>query len=116
MKIAVIGSRGYNNYNEFCEMLEYFIQNLGEVTFVSGAAKSGGDALIARYCKENNLPLIEFPADWNNLGKKAGFIRNKQIIDEAEGVIAFWDLKSKGTEHSILLARKKGIKIKIVEI
>lgn len=115
-KVAVIGSRGFSNYILFCEKLEYLTQNLKDVTYVSGGAKSGGDFLIAKYCKENNLPIIEHLPDWDLHGKAAGFIRNKLIIEDADYLIAFWNLESKGTEHSIILARQKGIPIKIVEI
>ncbi len=117
MRIAVIGSRGFSDYPLFCEKLEYLIQNLkGEITFVSGGCKSGGDRLISEYCKEKGLPLIEHLPDWDTFSKKAGFLRNQLIVDDADCLIAFWDGISKGTLSSIKMAEKKGIKIKIVKI
>ena len=118
MKIAVIGSRNFTDYDFFKEKLEYLIQNIKEdIQFVSGGAKSGGDALIKRYCQENNLPLIEFLPEYDKYPPKIAPIkRNQQIIDESNLMIAFWDNSSRGTKSAIEMARKKGIKIKIVSI
>lgn len=52
VKVAVIGSRSFSDYELFCEKLEYLTQNLTDIIFVSGGAKSGADNLIKRYCKE----------------------------------------------------------------
>jgi len=116
-KIGVIGSRGYNNYKEFKEQIEYLTSNILEpIIWVSGGCKSGGDALISRYCKDNNFELIEYLPDWDKHGKAAGFIRNKLIIEDIEYLIAFWDQMSKGTKSSLDLAEKKGMKVRIVKI
>lgn len=42
---------------------------------------------------------------WDLHGKSAGFKRNVHIIDDSDEVIAFWDGKSRGTRHSINLAK-----------
>ena len=59
-------------------------------------------------CKliENNIKTLIFPANWEKYGKRAGFIRNEDIIKNCDAVIAFWDGKSKGTFHSLSLADK----------
>lgn len=117
VKLAVIGSRGFSDYDFFREKLEYLIKNLGEdITYVSGGCKSGGDALIKRYCDENQYELVEHLPDWDLHGKKAGFIRNQLIVDDATHLIAFWDNQSKGTLSSIKMAEKKRIPIKIITI
>jgi hypothetical protein len=54
-----------------------------------------------------------FKPDWDKYGKRAGFIRNELIINEADKIIAFWDGESKGTKLSIDLAIKAGKPIDI---
>lgn len=117
-KIAVIGSRGFDAYIYFCEKLEYLISNLdGEIEFVSGGCKSGGDALLARYCKENNLKLTEYLPDYIKYsGKVAPIKRNDLIVENSTHLIAFYDGVSKGTGYTLKVAEKKGIPIKIVKI
>ena len=108
MITAVIGSRSFNNYDFLEENLDTF--DITEI--VSGGAK-GADSLAERYAKENDLPMKIFPPDWETHGKQAAFIRNKEIIDYAEIVIAFWDGKSTGTKHSIDIANKQGKQVYI---
>lgn len=52
---------------------------------------------------------MEFPADWNAHGKAAGPIRNQQMAQEADVLIAFWDGKSRGTKDMIEKATRAGL-------
>lgn len=104
MKLAVVGSREFTNYNLLCNTLDNIP---GITTIVSGGAR-GADTFASLYAKQRNIPVIEFKPDWNKYGKSAGFIRNKQIVDECDQLIAFWDGVSRGTNHSIKLAISGG--------
>ena len=116
-KIAVIGSRNFCDYSFFAEKLEQIISNLeGEIEFVSGGCKSGGDALISRWCKENNYKLTEFLPDWEAHKKAAGIIRNRLIVDECTHLIAYWDGVSKGTKSSIDMCNKQNKPLIIIKI
>ena len=120
MKIAIIGSRGFNDYPLLCKLMKKIKSPISEI--VSGGAR-GADSLGARYAKENDIPLKVFEAQWDDIEAEgalvkqnrqgnlynslAGFWRNKDIVDRAEMVVAFWDEKSKGTENSVQRARAK---------
>ena len=67
---------------------------------VSGTA-IGVDQLGEQWAKEHGVPVARFPANWDSFGKGAGYIRNKQMADYADALIAIWDGKSRGTEHMI---------------
>lgn len=109
MKVAVIGSRTFNDYNEVKNVLSTIKITL----LVSGGAK-GADSLGERYAKENNIETKIFYPDWGKNGRKAGFLRNTDIINEAELVIAFWDGQSKGTKDSLDKALKNNKKVLII--
>ena len=79
-------------------------------TIISGHAK-GTDALGEEYAKEKNIPLEIYPAEWDKYGKSAGPIRNALMASVAEGLIAFWDCKSRGTRNMIEQALKHKLKI-----
>ena len=105
MKLGIIGSRTFDNYI----VLEEFIKNTLQVDkielIVSGDAQ-GADKMGAFFAERNNIKTLIFPPDWDKHGKAAGFIRNKDIVNNSDIILAFWDGKSKGTRHSIGLAHK----------
>ena len=111
MKVAVIGSRSFNKYENVVNVLS----KLTITEIISGGAV-GADKLGERYAEENEIPTKIFLPDWEKYGKSAGFIRNTQIIEEAELVVAFWDMESKGTKDSISKAEKLGKKILIINV
>jgi hypothetical protein len=110
MKVAVIGSRDFNDYELVKETLKYYTITL----LVSGGAK-GADSFGERYANENNIETLIFKPDWDKHGKAAGMIRNTDIVNNADTIIAFWDGESKGTKDSITKAEKKGKNIIIVK-
>jgi len=79
---------------------------------VSGAAK-GADTLGERYAEEKGYTCKQFPADWGAHGRAAGFRRNEQMLEQADGVIAFSVNESKGTEHMIKIAKEAGKKVAV---
>lgn len=103
MKLAIIGSRTFDNYDFLTEILE---PHKSKVTLVISGAAKGADSLGEKWAIQNKIETLIFPANWKKYGKRAGFIRNEDIIKNCDYVIAFWDGKSKGTAHSISLCKK----------
>ena len=106
IKLAIIGGRTFNNLQLFNNQLANIRQVHNIIQIISGGAK-GADTFGANYARQNNIPLLEFIPDWNTYGKSAGFRRNVDIITACTACLAFWDGKSKGTKHSIDLARQQ---------
>lgn len=57
--------------------------------------------------------MKRFPADWGKYGKSAGVLRNKQMAEYADGLIAFWDGKSRGTANMIETAKGLGLRVRV---
>lgn len=116
MKLAVVGSRDFDDYDLVQDAVLTMGINYGISDFIiiSGGAK-GADSLAKKLAVCWGYPLIEFLPDWRLHGLKAGYLRNKQIVDECDYLIAFWDGKSKGTKHSIDLAERAGKLYKIIK-
>ena len=94
--LAVVGSRGFQDY----ELMKKELSTLTFDEMDSGGA-DGTDKLAERYAKEFNIPIKIFKADWDLIGKAAGMIRNRLIVDYCHTGIAFWDGRSRGTAHAI---------------
>lgn len=112
MKLIIAGSRtitdrclGFYLIN-YC-ILDYWKMPLTKVKeIVSGAAK-GVDKIGEEFAKEFNIKCTRFPANWERYGKRAGYIRNDQMVRYANALLAIWDGKSKGTQSTIHLAKKR---------
>lgn len=79
------------------------------VTLVSGMAQ-GADSMAWQWARNNMCKVIEMPANWKVHGKRAGFIRNNEMAEMADGLLAFHDGLSKGTMHMIITAENKQLK------
>ena len=103
-KLIIAGGRDFTNSKQLVETINHLesknIFTTDNLEIVSGMA-NGADKMGYVIAKTNNLPVKEFPADWNTYGKRAGFLRNNQMGDYADGLLAFWDGKSRGTKHMI---------------
>ncbi|MFA6198798.1 MAG: DUF2493 domain-containing protein [Bacteroidales bacterium] len=101
MKVAVVGSRNITNEQLIFNCLaRYYI-----TCIVSGGA-IGVDSIAEKYAILNNIDTEIYLPDWKKYGKKAGFVRNKDIIKNSQMTVAFWDGSSKGTLDSINYSKK----------
>lgn len=108
MKIAIIGSRDFNNY----EFLKKELDNLivfGD-SIISGGA-TGADTLAQRYAKEKGLSITIYYPNYAVEGRGAAFKRNTKIASSCDTLIAFWVNGSRGTKHAIDTARGYGKKV-----
>lgn len=107
-KVIIAGSRGVTEEREIKIALvraRLSPRNVAEV--VSGTAR-GVDQLGERVARQFNIPVKRFPADGNQYGKRAGFLRNAEMAEYADILVAVWDGKSKGTAHMMGLMAKAG--------
>lgn len=114
MKVIIAVGREFNDYGLLKTKCDFYLEKtFSEIEIVSGKA-TGADSLGELYAKECEYRLKEFPANWQLNGRAAGPIRNEEMGDYAEALIAFWDGKSKGTKHMIDYMKKLGKPVKIV--
>ncbi len=110
IRVAIVGSRGFQRRDWVVE----FVKNLPpNVTVVSGHCANSPDVWAEKVAKERGLPTLIFPADWGEHGKAAGFIRNKLIVEAADIIVAFWDEESRGTKHTMDLAKAAGKPVQV---
>ena len=127
MKIIIAGGRDFNDYPLMKQKCSEILKDLlpactnetENVEIISGGAR-GADRLGETFAREHSFRLKVFKADWDKLGKIAGFVRNEQMAvyasqDNDLGVlIAFWDGKSEGTGNMVDLAFRYDLKVYVV--
>ena len=109
MKLAIIGSRNLTHI----DIGQYIPLQCREI--VSGGAR-GVDTIAAAFAQQHNLLLTVFPPDYTRYGRAAPIVRNKQIVDYADEVLAFWDGISKGTLSVIQYCKKTGKECRVIHI
>ena len=132
MKIAIVGSRRYENKKRIKDFIFKIKQKKGvDTIIVSGGCKDGADRYAKKYAIEFGLQYEEYPPAHhahnlycvlpeNRYGKeysiKHFFVRNKIIANVSDMVIAFIPegIKSKGSLDTIKQAKKQGKKVKII--
>ena len=109
MPLAIIGSRDCPIF----DLGAYLNRSIDAI--VSGGAK-GAEAHAKYFAQRHGIKVIEFLPDYAKYGKSAPLVRNKQIIDNCDEVLAFWDGKSRGTKYTIDYAEKMGKPVRVIRI
>lgn len=103
-KLIIAGGRDFNDRQllaDSLDVLAYGELSIDyEVSIVSGMAR-GADRLGYEFARLNNIQTYTFPANWHKYGKRAGYLRNAEMGNFADGLLVFWDGKSRGTQHMI---------------
>lgn len=79
---------------------------------ISGMAQ-GVDLIAWQWAGQHKIDRVAMPAEWDINGRSAGFIRNSEMAEVADALIAVWDGQSKGTAHMIQQAMRKNLRIYI---
>ncbi len=131
LTIVITGSRSLSTQPGFLGYLHADLSLLkstyDEVRLIHGTAM-GVDRTAGRVADSMDMPVKGMPADWDTFGKRAGYVRNEEMLDfalkyQSESsedmdvlVLAYWDMESPGTAHCIESARKRDMKVCIRRI
>lgn len=105
MKVAIIGSREFDDYPFLKSIWKCYFEHRNIECIISGGAR-GADLAGKKLAKEYGYKYVEFLPDWDTYGKQAGFLRNQDIIKNTDTILALWNGESNGTRHSLGLAKK----------
>jgi|SRR5215469_2091583 len=110
MRILVCGGRDFRDRRAVFNALDRVHSRRGIDFVIQGAAR-GADYLACQWAEERGIPCVSYPAQWDEHGRRAGVVRNQQMIDEGkpDGVIAFPG--GKGTADMIMRSRRAGLPV-----
>lgn len=118
MKVLVCGHREFDDWVLLNSVMEGVLSHtLEELVIIEGEAK-GADFLARVWAKWMGLKYEAYPADWKTYGKRAGPIRNAQMLREGKPdlVVAFLAEGSIGTKDMINQAERASVPVKVVNI
>lgn len=126
MRVLVCGGRTYGNnkwpldreereaedkkdWSNFQKVME----ELNVSSVISGGA-NGADYLALKWAAKKWIPFEAYPAEWNKYGKRAGYIRNKQMLDEGKPDLVVAFPGGKGTAMMVKLAKEAGVEVQVI--
>lgn len=112
-KVIIAGGRDYTNFQQLTLTMDALLKYKAAVTIISGGAR-GADSLGERYAKLRGYTYIVMKADWDKYGKRAGYLRNKDMLDEASAAVCFWNGISRGTANMIDITMQSGKPLRVV--
>jgi len=108
-KVVVTGSRDWDNWQDVEEVMRELTNRHGSNVELHHGTARGADRMCAHVARKRGFTIIEHPADWERYGKRAGIVRNGQMLDcEPDLVVGFWLDESPGTGHLLKLAQELG--------
>ena len=110
MRVLVCGGRDYDDYDTVIYCLDAVHNEYGVTLLVEGGA-NGADAHGGIWADNNQIPRCTMWANWTKQGRKAGPIRNQNMLDllHPDCVVAFPG--GKGTSNMIRLAEQSGVTV-----
>tara|TARA_Y100000310_G_scaffold345352_1_gene464046 strand:- start:8357 stop:8725 length:369 start_codon:yes stop_codon:yes gene_type:complete len=116
MKVLVCGGRDYNGVGIVYRTLDELDNDLREKNgrginqIIAGGAR-GADSLAEMYAEQRNIPRRIFKAKWDKYGKKAGYLRNVQMLEEGMPDMAVAFPGGKGTDMMVNILQSANIPV-----
>ena len=106
MKLAVVGSREVDDAEFIEQKLDGYSAQRRIKAVVSGGS-NGVDSIAEAWAKRHGIQMIILKPDYENYAPEiAPLMRNNQIVETCDLLLAFWGGKSKGTDYTVKEARK----------
>lgn len=110
-RVLVCGSRDWPDYHTIRIQLERLPRG---TTIIHGGAR-GADRMAGTAADALGFPVEVFEAEWDRYGRRAGIIRNREMLDQNPNLVLAFSLNySAGTEHTIREAQDRGIHCKVI--
>lgn len=112
MKILVTGSRDWRDVATIERALRLAIADtpLWAVTLIHGAARGADQLAEAAAQRIGDVNIDRYPAQWDEHGRSAGFIRNALMLEQNPNIVLAFkgnfdrSLSRGGTEHMVRLS------------
>lgn len=109
-RVLITGSRDWVDTDRISEALRETWLSFGQpedAILVSGSCRTGADAIAEEIWDRRGYPIESHPADWDQHGRKAGFVRNAEMVSAGADIcLAFIRNGSKGATMTAELAQK----------
>lgn len=117
MRVLVCGGHNFNDTAKVYRELNAIHEKTPITCIIEGGAH-GADAIGHMWgMTTEGVSISRFNADWKTYGKRAGPVRNQQMLDDGQPhlVLAFPSPDSRGTYDMIDRAKKAGVEVRVYD-
>lgn len=120
IRVIVCGTRTFDDWDLLSKKLTHLLSELKPPLVICTGAAKGADELAEKWAFRHKHTVMRFHPDWDKYGKRAGPIRNAEMVTFAlerkpAFMVAFWNGESSGTKDMIERCHKTKIRSVIVE-
>lgn len=120
MRLIIAGSRSIRQADAYVEIKHAISEMSRRPSVVLSGCNQGTDdhgwpigvdRAGELWADSAGIPVERFPVDWNAHGKKAGPLRNQEMVERADALLLIWDGKSRGSSDVKRRAIAAGLEI-----
>lgn len=111
MKVLVCGGRRYRDFTRAWAVLDAL--NPKPTLIIHGDA-SGADQLADKWAQLRQVAVRRYPADWTELGRAAGPIRNQEMLETEKPDLLVAFPGGPGTADMVSRAKEAGVPVQHV--
>jgi hypothetical protein len=113
MRVLVCGGREYADQARVNAVLTPLLEQFPDLEIIEGGA-TGADTCARLWAQHQNVPVQTFPANWKLYGKRAGYIRNVQMLEEGHPDLVIAFPGGPGTGMMVNLADKANVSVRVL--
>jgi predicted Rossmann-fold nucleotide-binding protein len=110
VRVLVCGGRDYSDYTQFAICLTAIHQSRGIKEVIHGGAR-GADTLAGNWASARGIPTLVYHADWEKYGRRAGPLRNEQMLKEGKPDLVVAFPGGRGTAHMVRISTEAGVPV-----
>lgn len=118
-RVAVVGSRDFTNrflaFSALDAFQEHLLSNKETISAIVSGEARGADAIGKEWAKRNKVSYNGHPPVGDLSNPAVYHERNQKIVDDSHIIIAFWDMKSRGTLSTINKAKAAKKHVEIID-
>lgn len=113
-RVLVCGGRNYGATTAELQLLVKELSAIRPAVIIHGAAR-GADSLAANFARQTGIPCRAYPADWQRHGRRAGYLRNRLMLQKAKPDLVIAFPGGPGTAHMIRIAREANVPVHVAQ-
>jgi hypothetical protein len=110
MRVLVCGGRDFKDQRRLVQCLHAIHGSTPFSVLIHGGA-AGADRMAAAWAKRHGIPVETYFADWQTFGRKAGPIRNQEMLDDGKPDLVLAFPGGRGTADMVARAERAGVNV-----